>query len=170
MKKSLTVLLGGLILSGCTNLTPEQKATIDKLTPCEKINGLLSAYDKRFEGLKKTRVNTKYMETWTAKYNLVGDECQITALDSDTVTYRCQNDYKDQAEAVSLHHKAVNFTQECLSQNNWHQEQKESAESLRTTFVFDESTPVISIHTGKTMSRSKPWSTSLEIGKPVASK
>ncbi len=170
MKKSLTVLLGGLILSGCTNLTPEQKATIDNLTPCEKINGLLAAYDTRFEKLKGTRVTTKYAETWTAKYDLVGDKCQISALDTDTVTYQCQENYQEQTQAVAMHQKAVEFTRACLVQNNWHQEQKESAESLRTTFVLDESTPVISIHTGKTMSRSKPWSTSLEIGKPIASK
>lgn len=170
MKKSLTILLGGLILSGCASLTPEQQAKIDNLTPCEKINGLLTAYDKRFEGLKSTRVNTKYMETWTAKYNLVGDECQITSLNADTVTYRCQENYKEQTQAVAIHQKAVDFTRECLAQNNWHQQQKESAESLRTTFVLDENTPVISIHTGKTLSRSTPWSTSFEIGKPVEGK
>ncbi|MBE0380566.1 hypothetical protein [Pseudoalteromonas prydzensis] len=170
MKKSLTVLFTGVILAGCTSLAPEQQAKIDNLTPCEKINGLLASYDKRFEGLKRTRVNTKYMETWTAKYNLVGDQCQITALDADTVTYRCQDNYKEQTQAVAIHQKAVNFTRECLAANNWHEQQKESAESMRTTFVLDESTPVISIHTGKTLSRSTPWSTSLEIGKPVEGK
>ncbi|MCQ8878373.1 hypothetical protein NQT69_10220 [Pseudoalteromonas shioyasakiensis] len=170
MKKSLTVLFTGIILAGCTSLSPEQQAQIDNLTPCEKINGLLGSYDNRFEGLKRTRVNTKYMETWTAKYNLVGDQCQITALDTNTVTYRCQEEYKEQSKAVATHQKALDFTRECLAQNNWHEQQKESAESLRTTFVLDENTPVISIHTGKTLSRSTPWSTSLEIGKPVAGK
>ncbi len=170
MKKSLSVLLTGLILSGCTSLTPEQKANIDSLTPCEKINGLLAGYDTRFEGLKRTRVNTKYAETWTAKYDLVGDECQITALDSDTVNYRCQENYKDRQNAVTIHQKAVDFTRACLVENNWHEQQKESAESLRTTFVLDEKTPVISIHTGKTLSRSTPWSTSFEVGKSVADK
>lgn len=170
MKTSLTLLLSGFILAGCTSFAPEQQAKIDNLTACEKVSGLLSAYDKRFEGLKRTRVNTKYMETWTAKYNLVGDECQITALDADTVTYRCQEEYEQQPQAVEVHQQAVSMTRKCLAKNNWHVEQKESAESLRTTFVLDESTPVISIHTGKTMSRSEPWSTSLEIGKPVTGK
>lgn len=170
MKKSLSVVLIAIILSGCSSLTSEQKAQIDSLTPCEKINGLLAAYDNRFEGLKRARINTKYMETWEAKYNLVGEQCQITALDANTVTYQCQGAYKEQAQAVSLHQKAVDFTRQCLAQSNWHEQQKESADSLRTTFVLDEVTPVISVHTGKTMSRSKPWSTSFEIGKPVASK
>jgi len=170
MNKFLSLVFPAVILSGCTSLSPQQQAAIDKLAPCEKINGLLSAYDQRFEGLKRTRVNTKYMETWTAKYNLVGDECQITALDKDTITYRCQGEYTKQNEAVALHQKAVDFTRQCLTSQNWLEQQKESADSLRTTFVLDESTPVISIHTGKTLSPSKPWSTSLEIGKPVESK
>ncbi|MDP2633195.1 MAG: hypothetical protein ACPG5Z_08180 [Pseudoalteromonas sp.] len=168
MKKSLSAIFTAMVLAGCTSLTAEQQAQIDSLTPCEKISGLLSAYDNRFEGLKRARVNTKYMETWTAKYNLVGDECQITALDKDTMTYRCQDEYSEQSEAVALHQKAVDFTRQCLSTKNWYEQQKESADSLRTTFVLDETKPVISIHTGKTLSRSKPWSTSLEIGKPVA--
>ena len=167
MKKSLTVLFTGLILAGCSTVTPEQQAAVDNLTACEKVNALLGAYDKRFEALKRTRVNTKYMETWSAKYNLVGNKCQITALDADTVTYRCQESYKQQQQAVDIHQKAVTMTRECLVENNWYEEQNESAESLRTTFVLDEKTPVISIHTGKTLSRSTPWSTSLEIGKPV---
>ncbi|WP_394189712.1 hypothetical protein [Pseudoalteromonas atlantica] len=170
MKKSFSVVFTAMVLSGCTSLTTEQQAQIDSLTPCEKISGLLSAYDNRFEGLKRARVNTKYMETWTAKYNLVGDECQITALDKDTMTYRCHGEYIEQAKAVALHQKAVDFTRQCLSAKNWYEQQKESADSLRTTFVLDETQPVISIHTGKTLSRSKPWSTSLEIGKPVATK
>lgn len=167
MKKSLTVLFAGIILAGCTSLTTEQKATLDNLTPCEKINGLLAAYDTRFDKLKHTRVNTKYAETWTAKYNLVGNKCQINALDTDTVIYRCLEDYKEQQQAVNIHQKAVSMTRKCLVQNSWYETQKESAESLRTTFVLDEKTPVISIHTGKTLSLSTPWSTSLEIGKPV---
>ncbi|HEA17916.1 MAG TPA: hypothetical protein ENH88_16020 [Pseudoalteromonas prydzensis] len=170
MKKYLSVLLTGLILSGCSSFTTEQKASIDNLTPCEKINGLLAAYDSRFEVLKRTRVNTKYAETWTAKYNLVGDACQISALDADTVTYRCQDNYQEQTQAVAIHQKAVDFTRACLAQNNWHEQQKESADSLRTTFVLDEKNPAISIHTGKTLSRSTPWSTSFEVGKSVANK
>ncbi|NMR25577.1 hypothetical protein HH219_08570 [Pseudoalteromonas sp. NEC-BIFX-2020_015] len=170
MKKSLSVLLTGLILSGCTSLTTEQQTTIDNLTPCEKINGLLNAYDNRFEELKGTRVNTKYMETWTAKYDLVGEDCQITAVDAQTITYRCQGDFKEQTTAVALHQKAVDFTRECLVQKNWLEKQKESADSLRTTFVLDDKTPVISIHTAKTLSRTTPWSTSLEVGKPISSK
>ena len=170
MKKPLAALLTGLVLTGCTGLTTEQQAAIDNLTPCEKINALLGAYDNRFEGLKRSRVNTKYMETWTAKYNLIADNCQITALDKDNVTYRCVGNYEQQQQAVADHTRAVNFTQACLAGNNWHQTQKESAESLRTTFVLDENNPVISIHSGTTLSRKQPWSTTLEIGKPIEGK
>lgn len=170
MKKYLPLVLTGLVLSGCSSLNIEQKAAIDTLSPCEKINGLLSAYDNRFEGLKQTRVNTKFMDVWSAKYNLVGNDCQITVLDADTVTYRCQDNYTDQQQAVAIHQKAVDFTRDCLAENNWLEKQKESAESLRTRFVLDEKTPVISIYTSKTLSKIKPWSTSFEVGKPIATK
>ena len=101
MKKPLAALLTGLVLTGCTGLTTEQQTAIDNLTPCEKINALLGAYDNRFEGLKRSRVNTKYIETWTAKYNLIADNCQITALDKDNVTYRCVGNYEQQQQAVA---------------------------------------------------------------------
>ena len=171
MKTYISLVLTGLILSGCGSLTTEQKAKLDNLTPCEKMDGLIAAYDNRFEALKDTKVKTPYLDVWSAKYNVFGNNCQVTSFNNQTVTYRCQENYKDQQQAVAMHKQAVELTRQCLTKNsNWLETQKESETSLRTTFVLDDKSPVISVYTSKTLSKIKTWSTSLEVGKPVATK
>ncbi|MCK8103893.1 hypothetical protein [Pseudoalteromonas sp. 2CM36K] len=171
MKTYISLVLTGLILSGCCSLTTEQKAKLDNLTPCEKMDGLIAAYDNRFEALKDTKVKTPYLDVWSAKYNVFGNNCQVTSFNNQTVTYRCQENYKDQQQAVAMHQQAVELTRQCLTKNsNWLETQKESETSLRTTFVLDDKSPVISVYTSKTLSKIKTWSTSLEVGKPVATK
>ena len=171
MKTYLTLILTGLILSGCSSLTSEQKAKLDSLTPCEKMDGLITEFDNRFDALKDTKVQNSYLDVWTAKYNVFGDNCQVTSFNNQTVTYQCQESYKDQQQAVAMHQQAVELTRQCLTKtNNWLETQKESETSLRTTFVLDDKSPVISVYTSKTLSKIKTWSTSLEVGKPVATK
>ena len=171
MKTYISLVLTGLILSGCCSLTTEQKAKLDNLTPCEKMDGLIAAYDNRFAALKDTKVKTPYLDVWSAKYNVFGNNCQVTSFNNQTVTYRCQENYKDQQQAVAMHKQAVELTRQCLTKNsNWLETQKESETSLRTTFVLDDKSPVISVYTSKTLSKIKTWSTSLEVGKPVATK
>ena len=171
MKTYISLVLTGLILSGCSSLTTEQKAKLDNLTPCEKMDGLIAAYDNRFEALKDTKVKTPYLDVWSAKYNVFGNNCQVTSFNNQTVTYQCQESYKDQQQAVAMHQQAVELTRQCLTKNsNWLETQKESETSLRTTFVLDDRSPVISVYTSKTLSKIKTWSTSLEVGKPVATK
>jgi hypothetical protein len=135
------------------------------------MDGLIAAYDNRFEALKDTKVKTPYLDVWSAKYNVFGNNCQVTSFNNQTVTYRCQENYKDQQQAVAMHKQAVELTRQCLTKNsNWLETQKESETSLRTTFVLDDRSPVISVYTSKTLSKIKTWSTSLEVGKPVATK
>ena len=171
MKTYISLILTGLILSGCSSLTSEQKAKLDSLTPCEKMGGLITEFDNRFDALKDTKVQNSYLDVWTAKYNVFGDNCQVTSFNNQTVTYQCQESYKDQQQAVAMHQQAVELTRQCLTKtNNWLETQKESETSLRTTFVLDDKSPVISVYTSKTLSKIKTWSTSLEVGKPVATK
>ncbi|WP_350606602.1 hypothetical protein [Pseudoalteromonas sp. MER144-MNA-CIBAN-0113] len=135
------------------------------------MDGLITAYDNRFAALKDTKVKTPYLDVWSAKYNVFGNNCQVTSFNNQTVTYRCQENYKDQQQAVAMHQQAVELTRQCLTKNsNWLETQKESETSLRTTFVLDDKSPVISVYTSKTLSKIKTWSTSLEVGKPVATK
>ncbi len=171
MKTYISLILTGLILSGCSSLTSEQKAKLDNLTPCEKMDGLITEFDNRFDALKDIKVQNSYLDVWTAKYNVFGDNCQVTSFNNQTVTYQCQESYKDQQQAVAMHQQAVELTRQCLTKkNNWLETQKESETSLRTTFVLDDKSPVISVYTSKTLSKIKTWSTSLEVGKPVATK
>ncbi|MCG7569234.1 hypothetical protein MHM89_04765 [Pseudoalteromonas sp. CNC9-20] len=167
MKAIYPTLAALVVISGCTS--PQQKenqAYVDQLSPCDKIEALVGAYDNQFEGLKLGRIQSKYMDSWQSRYNLIGESCQISALNDKTMNYHCQESYKDKTQALSIHNKAVEFTRQCLGEN-WFEKQKESGNSLRTTFVLDESAPVVSIHTGKSLSKRTPWMTSYEVGTSV---
>ncbi len=156
-----------LFLGGCSNLTPDWLPWVGTLTPCEKLDTLVEAYEQRFDPLKKHRVNTEYMETWQARYDLVGENCQIAQVDKDTVSYQCLETFKNQDDAVAAHRKAVALIRECVGDRGWLEKEVESADSLKNHFILDDKTPVISVHTGKTLSRFRPWITSLEVGKSV---
>ncbi len=164
--KALYPTLAALILAaGCAGpAQKEQQAQVDSLSPCEKIDALLGAYDNRFAGLKLARTQSKFIDSWQARYNLIGDSCQISALNETTYSYSCQQTYKEKDAALAVHQQAVDFTRQCLGEG-WYEQQKESETSLRTTFVLDENKPSVSVHTGKSLSRSTPWMTSYDIGK-----
>ena len=154
-----------ILATGCAGPVQKQQDTyVDNLSACEKINALMGAYDNRFAGLKLARTQSKFIDSWQARYNLVGDSCQISALNESTFAYSCQQTYKEKEPALAVHKKAAEFTRQCLGEG-WYEQQKESESSLRTTFVLDENTPSVSVHTGKSLSRSTPWVTSYDIGK-----
>lgn len=165
MKALLLSVATVALLAGCTS-NPAHDEYVDNLTECEKIQALLQSYDQQFAPLKRARTQSRYMDSWDARYDLIGDQCQIAALDATTVNYSCTASFKDKETALSKQYEANAFTRQCLGEG-WLEQQKESEQSLRTTFVKDENSPTVSVHTGKSLSKRTPWTTSYEVGKSV---
>ncbi|MEM0515800.1 hypothetical protein WCN91_10320 [Pseudoalteromonas sp. YIC-827] len=165
MKAIYPALAAVILLAGCASPAQKQQQTyVDNLSSCDKIQALMSAYDNQFDGLKMARTQSKFIDSWQSRYHLVGESCQISALHERTYAYSCQQTYADKDAALAIHQKASDFTRQCLGEG-WYEQQKESENSLRTTFVKDDETPSVSIHTGKSLSRKTPWMTSYDIGK-----
>ena len=54
MKSYITLIAASIALSGCVNtLSSEQKAQIDNMTPCDKIQGLLTSFNDAEDGIKE---------------------------------------------------------------------------------------------------------------------
>ena len=171
MPRFLPLISSLIILSGCnTTLSPEEKAQVDNLSACEKINALVKGYNNEFNGLKAQKVTNKYADIWQAKYHLVGDQCQISQFSGQQLAYQCQKGFNNQVDALESYKKAVDFTQSCLTEGNWVMEQVNNAQSVRTNFRLDNA-PTISIHSGKTLAKiNNTWSTSFQVGvQPIAS-
>ena len=167
MKSYITLIAASIALSGCVNtLSSEQKAQIDNMTPCDKIQGLLTSFNDEFAPLKQNRVKNKYMEVWQASYSLVGDNCQISKSNNNAINYMCQQNFSEKDQAIAIYSQAVDFTKSCLKNDSWISKVENHQDSVRTTFYLNDNTPSISIHSGKTLARLNDiWMTSFEVGK-----
>ncbi|OUL58125.1 hypothetical protein [Pseudoalteromonas ulvae] len=165
MPRFIPLLSSLFILSACNaTLTPEQQAEVEKLSACDKINALVKGYSNEFNGLKSQKVTNKYADIWQAKYQLVGDRCQISQFSGQQLAYQCQKGFNNQVDALENYKEAVAFTQACLSPDNWKMEQVSNGQSVRTNFHL-ENFPIISIHSGKTLAKmNNTWSTSFQVG------
>jgi hypothetical protein len=106
------------------------------------------------------------MEVWQASYNLVGENCQISKGNNNTNNYMCQQNFSEKDLAVAIYSQAVDFTKNCLKEQGWRIKTENNKGSVRTTFFLNESSPSLSIHSGKTLAKlNDVWMTSFEVGK-----
>jgi len=167
MKSYIALIAATFALSGCVNtLSSEQTVQIDNMSSCDKIQGLLTSFNNEFAPLKKSRVKNKYMEVWQASYNLVGDNCQISKSNNNSINYMCQQNYSEKDHAIAIYSQALDFTKSCLIESGWNSKTDNQNNSVRTTFYLNDSSPSISIHSGKTLAKlNDVWMTSFEVGK-----
>jgi len=167
MKSPIALIAATIALSGCVNtLSSEHETQIDNMSACDKIQGLLTSFDNEFAPLKKNRVKNRYMDVWQASYNLVGENCQISKSNNNSINYMCQQSFSQQDQAIAIYSQATDFTKTCLKDDNWKIKTANKNGSVRTTFYLNDKMPTLSIHSGKTLAKlNEVWMTSFEVGK-----
>lgn len=165
MLKPLMITSLAILVSGCINtLTPEQTQKIDNMSPCEKIDGLINGYEDGFTAVKKSKVSSKFGDIWQANYNLVGDNCQITHLDGNQVTYKCNVQYDEKAMSRESFKQALQITKACLDPA-WQATKSQFNETQRVIFNHPTHKAQITIHSGRTLAKyRKTWQTSFAVG------
>lgn len=132
----LALITACTLLTGCVNQnTLAQKELKPVTNPCQKIDLLLKSYHNNFDGVKMTQVKSKSTRIWKAKYNLVGENCQIWTLGNAKLTYSCRVDAASKAQAENYYADAKKTTTQCLDEN-WKSSEQPRNNDAGTKIVF----------------------------------
>ena len=115
--------------------------------PCEKLDALIKEYDNNFDPIKQQQVSSRFSNIWTAKYNLVGNDCQVWSWGNDSTTYACSTSAPNKEVAETYYQNAGKTARQCLDAS-W--TMKESArardEGMKTEFTQTDGKITISTH------------------------
>lgn len=138
----LGLILSAALTSSCVNTTvksnPNNETTnqdAQSYTACEKINALVTAYDNDFKKIKLKVVSTPISQRWTAKYNLVGNDCHIISWGNQVTTYSCKLEVPNEDVAQQYFDVAKNETKACIG-DSWKMTESliNNEEGLRVAF------------------------------------
>ena len=136
------------LLAGCVNQTTVSQQQLKPVSsPCKKIDLLIQSSHQNFESMKTAQVKAKSTQTWKAKYNLVGDNCQIWTLGKNELTYSCRVDAVNKEQAITFYDNAKNITAKCLG-DSWSalEEERVNDNGKKTLFTHNDEKTTISAH------------------------
>jgi len=164
----LSLILSPLLLSACVNQqTIAQKKLTPVTNPCQKISMLISAYEDDFEQVKMTKIKTRVSNTWTAKYNIIGDNCHIWALDESKTIYSCNVTANDKDSAEQLYRNAQQTIQQCLGDDSIMSEAPTAKSNGRkSTFTVPNKHVSLSTHIVPQSTFGDKWAIYYYIGNP----
>jgi hypothetical protein len=122
INNALTLLLV-ILLTSCSSSREEsivngQSTILPKVTnACYKIEALINEYENDFNKIKSSMINTRTSRIWKAKYNLVGDNCQIWAWGKNRHTYSCSNTAPNEEIADYYFQNAKKTAESCLGKD-----------------------------------------------------
>ncbi|MGB0937839.1 MAG: hypothetical protein ACPGTQ_10300 [Colwellia sp.] len=149
IKVNTFVLLGTCaVLVGCTNQNAITQQNVKPVTnACQKIDLLIKASHNDFDGMKLSEVKSKSTRIWKAKYDLVGDNCQIWTLGSNELTYSCRLDTDNETLAQQYYSNAKKTTSHCLDQS-WKmvEEDRVHDEGKKAIFTKESESTNVSTH------------------------
>ena len=164
----ITLLISYLVIA--CNSTKIAKINDEASAPdlCNQVKQLVSQHKNGFEQLKGNLQATKFMDVWQAKYQLVGNNCQIWRWSDGKQAYMCSLTVPNKAAAKMRVEKAIGFTKECLG-SVWDSEKivRNKAGAFRHVFSNQASSTVASVHGVKTEGLFKSeWTVYYFIGDP----
>jgi len=150
--KVAAVFVSGLFLSACNQVkTTGMDSVLREAQLCLQVKQLVNQHQNGFEQFKGRLQTTKFMDVWDAKYQLVGNNCQIWRWSNGKQAYMCSLTVPDKQLANKKIEKAVGFTSQCLG-NEWLKEnlQQNNSDAFRVVFSKPGENTVASIHGLKT--------------------
>jgi hypothetical protein len=145
---SLVLLSSCALIIGCTNQNTVTQNNIKPVSnACQKIDLLIKASHNNFDDMKQSQVKSKSTRIWKAKYDLVGDNCQIWTLASNQLTYSCRIDIDSEELAQQYYSSAKKTTRQCLD-DSWldSEENRINDAGLKTIFSHKNESANVSAH------------------------
>tara|TARA_B100000809_G_scaffold75606_1_gene73315 strand:+ start:190 stop:732 length:543 start_codon:yes stop_codon:yes gene_type:complete len=132
-----TLILSSIFLASCVNQNIKIANNIMPTTnACAKLELLKTAYNDDFTQLKEIKVGGRVSNSWKAKYQLFGENCQVFSWGEKQHTYSCSLIAPDEETAKRYYQGAKKVTQECLGEK-WTLEENERVhdDGMKTSFT-----------------------------------
>ncbi len=147
------ILLLAILLTSCSSnkensQANEQPTLLPKVTnACFKINALINEYENDFSKIKLSPIKTRIGQIWKAKYNLVGDNCQVWAWGNNKHTYSCSNTAPNKEIADYYFQNAKNTAETCLGESwNIKESARKNSNGYKVEFTKNDSDLMLSAH------------------------
>lgn len=138
---------GAMLLGACTTVEEQaMDSQVSDLTPCEKLQALITGHGKGFPVLRTTKSTTRYMDIWRARYHLVGDSCQVWGWGEDKFSYVCTLTEPNKDVAMEHFNLAKERASTCLGAS-WKVEEgpRKEGEGVRARFTKQGSSTAVSV-------------------------
>lgn len=138
------------------------------MSACDIVSSLISEHKKGFASLRGSRADTQYAVIWKAKYNAVGDSCEIWQSGKGNTHYVCTRSAPTKQVADDYYSKAREKGQSCLG-NEWSASEapRKLGDGTKTTFSKEGLNTVVEIHEIKVEGVFKDqWSIYYIVGEP----
>ncbi|WP_372762551.1 hypothetical protein [Pseudoalteromonas sp.] len=155
MKNSITVVIVALTLVACSSQTNQTTSTAKSVTTtvthdeCSTINSLISGYQTAFHVIKTDKIAHPFTHQWHTQTQLMGSNCTVTVNQLEQTSYQCNVHLETQSEAVKSHHQLAQQLRQCLTPQGWFESQKETSDTIFSSFVLDAKTPAITLFTAQ---------------------
>lgn len=167
--KRIVGLVAVMVLAGCTTTQEsEMDSKVAALTTCEKIEALIQGHKKGFPNLRMTQSSAKIMDVWKARYNLVGDSCQVWGWGSGKFSYVCSLTEPNKQVAMEHYQLAMGQAKECLQQG-WALKEgpRKMGEGLKAEFSRPNDPTVLTVVATSSPTLFKTeWKTYVFVGDP----
>lgn len=143
-------------------------AQVAAMSTCEKIKGLIAGHGNGFPALKMQKTNARLMDVWKARYNLVGDSCQVWSWGKGQTSYMCALSSPNRETAMEYYDKAKQVTAECVGAE-WTLKEgaRELGEGMKAQFSHAGTKTVVGVHAVSTPGLFKSeWTTYYFVGHP----
>ena len=146
--KKVSLIFSPLLLSACVSQnTIVQKKLTPVTNPCQKISMLIKASANGFEQAKMTKIKSRISDTWTSKYNIIGENCHIWTWGNSQTTYSCNITANDKNTAENYYSNAQQTIQQCLGDDSiMTEEPRVSDNGRKSTFTVPNTKISLSTH------------------------
>jgi len=137
------LILSSVLLASCVNQNTKIATNIMPTTnPCSKLELLKKAYYDDFNQLKEIKINGRASNSWKAKYQLFGKNCQVFSWGGKQNTYSCSLVAPNEQTAKKYYQNAKKITQQCLGEKWTLEETNRSHDNgIKTNFTNHDAQP-----------------------------
>ncbi len=112
-KSSIFISLALLAIMGNGLVLADQT----QLNQCKKLQNIVDGHQNDFKEIRGKMTSNKLFDSWVAKYQLIGKDCQILGWQDNKYSYSCKLITSGKASAMEQYQKAKSIIESCLDES-----------------------------------------------------